>query len=56
MRTRLTVNISPDDPATGIAEAVRLRDRYRDGAIAFGGVKGYVDGVIEAHTAAMLAP
>ena len=56
VRTRMTVNFSPDDPATGIAEAIRLRDRYRDGAIAFGGVKGYVDGVIEAHTAAMLAP
>jgi predicted amidohydrolase YtcJ len=56
VRTRMTVDISPDDPAPGIAEAVRLRDRYRDGAIVFGGVKGYVDGVIEAHTAAMLAP
>jgi len=56
VRTRLTASISPGDPAPGIAEAVRLRDRYRDGAIAFGGVKGYVDGVIEAHTAAMLAP
>jgi hypothetical protein len=56
VRTRLTVSISPGDPAPGIAEAVRLRDRYGDGGIAFGGVKGYVDGVIEAHTAAMLAP
>jgi hypothetical protein len=56
VRTRMTVNISPGDPTTGIAEAIRLRDRYRDGAITFGGVKGYVDGVIEAHTAAMLAP
>lgn len=56
VRTRMTVNFSPDDPARGIAEAVRLRDRYRDGTIVFGGVKGYVDGVIEAHTAAMLAP
>lgn len=56
VRSRLTVDVSPADPAAGIAEAVRLRDRYRDGPIAFGGVKGYVDGVIEAHTAAMLAP
>ena len=56
VRTRMTVNISPADPAAGIAEAVRLRDRYHEGTIAFGGVKGYVDGVIEAHTAAMLAP
>lgn len=56
VHARLTVDVSPADPATGIAEAVRLRDRYRDGPITFGGVKGYVDGVIEAHTAAMLAP
>jgi predicted amidohydrolase YtcJ len=56
VRTRLTVDVSPEEPARGIAEAVRLRDRYRSGAIAFGGVKGYVDGVIESHTAAMLEP
>jgi predicted amidohydrolase YtcJ len=56
VRTRLNVDISPDDPTAGIAEAVRLRERYRDGEIVFGGVKGYVDGVIESHTAAMLAP
>ena len=56
VRTRLSVNFSPDDPATGLAEAVRLRDRAPDGLIAFGGAKGYVDGVIESHTAAMLAP
>ena len=56
VRTRLTVSIAPGDPAPGIAEAVRLREKYRDGAIVVGGVKGYVDGVIEAHTAAMLAP
>ena len=56
VRARLTVDVAPDDPAPGLAEAVRLRDRYREGPIAFGGVKGYVDGVIEAHTAALLAP
>ncbi|MBK6407475.1 MAG: hypothetical protein IPF66_22155 [Holophagales bacterium] len=50
------MSIAPGDPAPGIAEAVRLREKYRDGAIVVGGVKGYVDGVIEAHTAAMLAP
>lgn len=56
VRARLTVDISPDDPAAGLAEAVRLRDLYREGPITFGGVKGYVDGVIESRTAAMLAP
>ena len=56
VRARLTVDVAPNDPAPGIAEAVRLRKLYPSGAIVFGGVKGYVDGVIEAHTAAMLAP
>lgn len=56
VRARLTVDISPDDPAAGLAEALRLRDLYREGPITFGGVKGYVDGVIESRTAAMLAP
>jgi predicted amidohydrolase YtcJ len=56
VRARLTVDIAPGDPGPGIAEAVRLRKLYGDGPIVFGGVKGYVDGVIEAHTAAMLAP
>ena len=56
VRVRLTVDVDPRDPAAGIAEAVRLRRLYPDGTIVFGGVKGYVDGVIEAHTAAMLAP
>ncbi len=56
VRVRLTFDVSPDDPATGVAEAVRLRDRTQGGAIVFGGMKGYVDGVIESHTAAMLTP
>ena len=56
MRTWLTADVSPDDPASGIAEAVRLRKRYADGAIVIGWVKGYVAGVIKSHTAAMVAP
>ena len=56
VRVRLNVDVDPADPAPGIAEAVRLRKLYGEGPIVFGGVKGYVDGVIEAHTAAMLAP
>ena len=56
VRVRLTADVDPADPAAGIAEAVRLRKLYPDGPIVLGGVKGYVDGVIEAHTAAMLAP
>ena len=56
VRVRLGVDVDPADPTPGIAEAVRLRKLYPEGPIVFGGVKGYVDGVIEAHTAAMLAP
>jgi predicted amidohydrolase YtcJ len=34
----------------------QARERYHDGWIAAGGVKFFLDGVIETHTAAMLAP
>lgn len=40
----------------GIALARRLHDRYQDARLRVSAVKGYVDGVIEAHTAAMLEP
>ena len=39
-----------------IAEARRLLALHDDALLRCGRVKGYVDGVIEAHTAAMLAP
>ncbi|HKR86394.1 MAG TPA: amidohydrolase [Terriglobales bacterium] len=39
-----------------IAEIERARERYHDDWIAAGGVKFFLDGVIETHTAAMLQP
>lgn len=39
-----------------LAAARRLRGVYDDPLLRVAAVKGYVDGVIEAHTAAMLAP
>ena len=59
---RLTVRIlaatqvREGDVEGPIAEALRLKDRHDSALLRFGPVKGYVDGVIEAHTAAMLEP
>ena len=39
-----------------LQEVVQARDRYRDDWISAGSVKFFMDGVIETHTAAMLAP
>lgn len=39
-----------------LQEIVEARDRYRDDWISAGSVKFFMDGVIETHTAAMLAP
>jgi len=39
-----------------IADIERARERYHDDWIAVGGVKIFMDGVIETHTAAMLQP
>jgi len=38
------------------AEILQMRDRYHDDWIAAGAAKFFLDGVIETHTAAMLAP
>ena len=57
VRTRVSVQISPGDPVDqAIAEARSLAERYRGPLLRFGAVKAYVDGVIEARTAALLEP
>jgi len=38
------------------AEILQMRDRYHDDWVAAGAAKFFLDGVIETHTAAMLAP
>jgi len=49
--------MEPKGPEAAIAEAKRLGAAHRDDRLLrFGTVKGFVDGVIEAHTAAMLEP
>jgi predicted amidohydrolase YtcJ len=50
---RLDPPMVTDDQLQGI---VRARERYHDDWIAAGAAKFFLDGVIETHTAAMLAP
>ncbi|AMY07644.1 N-substituted formamide deformylase precursor [Luteitalea pratensis] len=46
------MNVTPER----LAELVRLRDEHRDRWLSFGIVKGVLDGTVDGHTAAMLAP
>ncbi len=46
----------PEITAQQLDEIEQARDRYHDDWIAAGGVKFFLDGVIETHTAAMLEP
>ena len=46
----------PDVTAQQLDDVERARQRYHDDWIAAGGVKFFLDGVIETHTAAMLEP
>ena len=56
MRVAAAVEMNDGDYERPIAEARRLRALHDDALLRFGRVKAYVDGVIEAHTAAMLEP
>lgn len=58
MTVRLTVSVGlqATDYERPIAEAQRLAALHTGPWLRFGPVKAYVDGVIEAHTAAMLEP
>src|ERR1700674_1130695 len=46
----------PEVPTRQLGDIVQARAHYHDDWIAAGGVKFFLDGVIETHTAAMLAP
>lgn len=46
----------PEVSEQQLHEIIEARDRYHDDWIAAGAVKFFMDGVIETHTAAMLAP
>jgi len=56
VRMTVSVQMSPGDVDAAVARAVALAQVHRGPLLRFGAVKGYVDGVIEAHTAAMLEP
>jgi hypothetical protein len=46
----------PEGTAHDLEQIEQARERYHDDWIAAGGVKFFLDGVIETHTAAMLSP
>lgn len=57
VRVVASLVMEPTGSEAAIAEAKRLAAAHRDDRLLrFGTVKGFVDGVIEAHTAAMLDP
>jgi predicted amidohydrolase YtcJ len=58
LRFKASVRMSPAAGGVeeAVAEASRLAALPKDPYLRFGTVKGFVDGVVEAHTAAMLAP
>jgi len=56
VRLKASIRMSPGAADAAVAEASWLAARPPDPFLRFGTVKGFVDGVIEAHTAAMLEP
>ncbi len=56
VRLRVSVRMAPGDVEGPIKVALQWGARHRDSLLRFGAVKGFVDGVVEAKTAAMLEP
>jgi predicted amidohydrolase YtcJ len=56
VRLRVSVQISPGPVDATLAEAQRLAERHPGPRLRFGAVKAFVDGVVEARTAALLEP
>ncbi len=56
VRIKAAVRMQQENFAQAISEAQRLKKTHAGYLLQFGTVKGYVDGVIEAKTAAMLEP
>ncbi len=56
VRLVAAIRVEQGDVSGPIAEAVRLRNSHAGPLLRFGTVKGFVDGVVEAHTAALLEP
>jgi predicted amidohydrolase YtcJ len=56
VRMTVSVQMSPGKVTEPVSSAAALAKTHRGPLLRFGAVKGFVDGVIEAHTAAMLEP
>ncbi len=56
VRTIVAVRMEEKNFAEAITETRRLADEHKSDPLRFGTIKGYVDGVIEARTAAMTEP
>jgi predicted amidohydrolase YtcJ len=56
LRLRAALPMERDPGPELLSRYAQLRDSHRGPFLHFGGVKGYVDGVVESKTAAMLAP
>ena len=56
VRIKAAVRMQQEDFASAITQARRLSEMHVNDLLRFGTVKGYVDGVIESRTAAMLEP
>jgi predicted amidohydrolase YtcJ len=56
VRVRASVRMSPGEVEGMVAAAGRMRARHDDAWLRFDAIKAFVDGVVEAKTAAMLEP
>jgi len=56
LRTISALRMTPDLTDSDLESYERLRKRYSSGNVRAGTVKGFIDGVVETHTAAMLEP
>ncbi|HWX25154.1 MAG TPA: amidohydrolase [Vicinamibacteria bacterium] len=56
LRIRAAVLMTPGHVREAIEEARRLKRSHTNPRLQFGTLKGFVDGVVESHTAALLAP
>ena len=56
VRVHGSVVLTPATVSAGLEQARQLSAEHHDALLRFGAVKGFVDGVVEAKTAAMLAP
>lgn len=56
VRVRSALRIAPGEVDRAVAAAGQLKAKHTGPWLRFGTIKGFVDGVIESHTAAMLEP